>query len=43
MAGVIQQGNISTEEQLGPSAATVSEGEKIVDMDEKIRILRREV
>jgi hypothetical protein len=40
MAGTIVQGNISTEEQLGPSAATVAEGEKIVDMDEKIRVLR---
>src|SRR5215831_21145267 len=40
MAGTVIQGNISTEEQLGPSAATTAEGEKIIDMDEKIRVLR---
>jgi hypothetical protein len=40
MAGTIIQGNVSTEEQLGPTSASVSEGEKIVDMDERIRLLR---
>lgn len=40
MAGTVIQGNVSTEEQLGPSAATSAEGEKIIDMDEKIRVLR---
>jgi len=40
MAGTVVQGNVSTEEQLGPSAATTAEGEKIIDMDETIRILR---
>jgi hypothetical protein len=40
MAGTVIQGNISTEEQLGPSAATSVEGEKIIDMDEQIRVLR---
>jgi hypothetical protein len=40
MAGTIVTGMVSTEEQLGPSAATVSEGEKVVDMDDKIRKLK---
>ena len=40
MAGTIVQGNVSTEEQLGPSAATSSEGEKVIDMDERIRVLK---
>jgi hypothetical protein len=40
MAGTIVQGNIPTEGQVGPSAATAFGGERIIDMDEKIRILR---
>ncbi|HKB41984.1 MAG TPA: hypothetical protein VKD72_36490, partial [Gemmataceae bacterium] len=39
MAGTVQIGNVSTEETLGPSAATAVEGEKQIDMDEKIRRL----
>jgi len=42
MAGTIVQGNVSTEEQLGPSAATSAEGEKVIDMDTRIRKLRPE-
>ena len=40
MAGTIVQGNVSTEEQVGPSAATSFSGERIQDMSEKIRKLR---
>lgn len=39
MAGTIVQGNVSTEEQLGPSALTAVEGEKVIDMNERIRVL----
>src|SRR5215471_8675683 len=38
--GTINQGNISTEAQVGPSASTSFGGERIIDMDEKIRVLR---
>jgi len=38
--GTIVQGNVSTEEVLGPSAVTAVEGEKVIEMDEKIRKLR---
>lgn len=40
MAGTVVQGNVSTEEQLGPSAVTAAEGEKVIDMDTRIRKLR---
>ena len=40
MAGTIVQGNVPTEAQVGPSAATSFAGERIIDMDEKIRVLR---
>ena len=40
MAGTIVQGNIPTEAQVGPSAATSFSGERIQDMDEQIRKLR---
>jgi hypothetical protein len=40
MAGTIAQGNVSTETQVGPSAATSFSGERIQDMDEQIRKLR---
>jgi hypothetical protein len=40
MAGTIVQGMVGTEEQLGPSSATTSEGEKVVDMDDRIRALK---
>ena len=40
MAGVIVQGNVPTEGQVGPSAATSYGGEKVLDMDETIRVLR---
>ena len=40
MAGTIAQGNVSTEAQVGPSASTSFGGERIIDMDEKIRVLR---
>src|SRR5215831_20593133 len=40
MAGTVVQGMVSTEEQLGPSAATTAEGEKVIDMDDRIRALK---
>lgn len=40
MAGTIVQGNVATEGQVGPSAATAFGGERIIDMDERIRLLR---
>ena len=40
MAGTIVQGAVSPEGQVGPSAATSAEGEKIIDMDDRIRKLR---
>jgi len=40
MAGTIVQGNVPTEGQVGPSAATSFSGERIQDMDENIRKLR---
>src|SRR5215469_12427654 len=40
MAGTIVQGNVPTEAQVGPSAATSFAGERVIDMDEKIRVLR---
>jgi len=40
MAGTISQGNVATETQVGPSAATSFSGERIQDMDERIRKLR---
>ena len=40
MAGTVVQGNVPTEGQVGPSAATASAGERILDMDEQIRKLR---
>jgi len=42
MAGVIVTGDISTEEQLGPSAATTAEGEKQIDMNETIQKLDKD-
>src|SRR5215831_14993868 len=40
MAGTVVQGMVGTEEQLGPSAATTAEGEKVIDMDDRIRALK---
>jgi hypothetical protein len=40
MAGTIVQGNVATEGQVGQSAATQFAGERIIDMDEQIRVLR---
>jgi hypothetical protein len=42
MAGTIVTGDISTEEQLGPSAATSAEGEKQIDMNETIQKLDKD-
>jgi len=40
MAGTVIQGMVGTEEQLGPSAVTTAEGEKVIDMDDRIRALK---
>jgi len=40
MAGTLVQGNVSTEQQVGPSAATSFSGERVQDMSERIKKLR---